>query len=310
MANALQPSLQEKLDRAKVHIGEANGLISNYLKSRPYRIETDIRPDAEGCSVDVRLFVVKPLPVLRIGSVVGDAVHNLRSVLDYMVWLLTVQNQRRTPELPMPPSCWWRRVSFPIVASEPEWDRGAYRKPLLGIRASAIPRFKAVQPFASGYATAADDPLWVLQELANLDKHRGIPVVFAQLASVPFTPEDRLSLAIFQPVSGVLPFAFEKSLGPIQDGKIIGRAAFRKPVTRTQVLDYLRRYSPLVFDVTFDRGVPTEEVPVRRGLTLLWDRTAQVADELAPLIRPPRYRRSQHCPPLRQPSHRIPPGKG
>jgi hypothetical protein len=58
-------------------------------------------------------------------------------------------------------------------------------------------------------------------------------------------------------------------------------------------------YGPLLFDVTFD-DEPVHGLTVRKTLRSMQRRILEIVARLAPAIRPPRYYRSQPCPPPRK----------
>lgn len=97
--------------------------------------------------------------------IIGDCVQNLRSALDHAVWSLTPTSKRSAhPERPQ----------FPIFIDKELFDhRGRSR--IAAIPPSAGEWVEKWQPFASSHPTR--HPLWLLNELSRIDKHRAIHVV-------------------------------------------------------------------------------------------------------------------------------------
>jgi hypothetical protein len=100
-----------------------------------------------------------PLPI-DLSILTGEALYQLRSALDHLFWQLVIAN-RRTPNT---------SHAFPIY-----WESEKYKARIKSIEqdvsASAAKRIGSYQPFKRGTAFESD-PLWVLQELNNIDKHR------------------------------------------------------------------------------------------------------------------------------------------
>ena len=71
-----------KLQRAETHIGEVDYLVFRYLRQNPYRIrqEADFGSGKYGFYISL----TKRLPP-EISGAIGDAVHNLRATLDYLI---------------------------------------------------------------------------------------------------------------------------------------------------------------------------------------------------------------------------------
>lgn len=84
------PNLSEakiKLERAKAHIGELDRNAKEFLASSPFSIEIE---EKNGDLVH-RVRIQKTIP-REWAAIVGDAVHNIRSALDYMTWQLILRN--------------------------------------------------------------------------------------------------------------------------------------------------------------------------------------------------------------------------
>ena len=53
---------------------------------------------------------------------VGDILHNLRSMLDHIVWQLTIANGHTPPSFPLPKGSDWRRIQFPIYLDKNDFS--------------------------------------------------------------------------------------------------------------------------------------------------------------------------------------------
>jgi hypothetical protein len=104
-------------------------------------------------------------PAEEWGIILGDAVHELRSALDQLMWGMCKPKERG------------RRTQFPICLTEREWITDA---PAMywGASAGFVKVLDKLQPYHRGdMNTAREHPLAILQALSNLDKHRTIPAI-------------------------------------------------------------------------------------------------------------------------------------
>jgi hypothetical protein len=149
-----------KLAWAKAHLQRLDLEIEKFSKSNPYALAAEYDLEHQRYVLRFNLFDV-PLPICLIA---GDAIYNMRASLDQLVWSLA-----RLSGIP-------NRTSFPIVD-------GPYLTPsklksfnncLAGVPVGAICEIDALQPYHGGDAYKTN-PLWRLDEICNLDKHRRIP---------------------------------------------------------------------------------------------------------------------------------------
>jgi hypothetical protein len=107
----------------------------------------------------------EPSP-LHLGVIVGDFLHNLRCVLDHLVWQLVVLNGQEPSD----------HNQFPIFDTPDAYKKKAGRY-LRGIAADHRALVETFQPYHLG-DDAASHYLAVLRDLSNIDKHRFVhPVV-------------------------------------------------------------------------------------------------------------------------------------
>ncbi|SRR6266446_1672164 len=149
-----------KARRADEHFQSLEREMTNWA-AKPYSL-------TEKTNFEEALYIVgieiTPTPEI-IPMLFGDFVCNLRSSLDQLAWKLAhlrpVKTFTRTQE---------RQINFPIF----EVRNSTYedRRELFPSTVAAI--IDTFQPYLRGNAFR-DDPLWQLNELWNLDKHRTIP---------------------------------------------------------------------------------------------------------------------------------------
>lgn len=154
-----------KVERATQHLEYLERQIA-LIESAPFVVEE--RRDSEN---NDRIWVLDAtdrshhlLGVSMYGVIVGDVVHQLRSALDHAVWKLA------KPPIPFV-------TGFPAceVKSNAKgcFDSVAKRR-LQNLDQPAFDYIESVQPYNR---LGANDPLWQLNELWNVDKHRTIIVL-------------------------------------------------------------------------------------------------------------------------------------
>jgi hypothetical protein len=201
----MTPSLNDpygKLARAEEHLETLDRECHEFMRDDPYAFVCD--KDTEPGLYLYRLKVHRIAPV-RLGILVGDVVHNLRSCLDHLAWQLACVSTT-TPH---------PRTEFPIFK-----DAGPGRrcfdpdglKKIQSLPSAAQEIIEAEQPYHR--EKPDEDPLWLLQELSNVDKHRIILVPAPHSHSAIGTFSDSWS---FQKADAVL------YLGRLNDGDVVVR---------------------------------------------------------------------------------------
>jgi hypothetical protein len=153
--------LDAKLDRARELIPVLQGEIDEYYASDPVRLRVEHREDPKRMEAVVESVRQPPL---RLGVLMGDFAHNLRSTLDHLVWQLAL-TQTDTPH---------DKLQFPILDNEPseaDW-RSMVGDRLQRVPPEAVRRIWDLQPFTSERPESS--ALALVRELSNEDKHRVI----------------------------------------------------------------------------------------------------------------------------------------
>jgi hypothetical protein len=145
--------VDSKVKRAEQHIQDLGRAIGAFLDSKPYG--TAAKTYQKPRRVVYYVSGVKEIPA-TISLMVGDAIHNLRSALDHLVYQLVLANLE-TPS---------RDTSFPIYDSASKYKAHCQAK-IKGISRTAEKLIDAAAPYRGG-----NDDLWVLHQLNNIDKHR------------------------------------------------------------------------------------------------------------------------------------------
>lgn len=132
-----------------------------YLQSGAF--STYIEPDMEARTATYRLKVTAPIPInLRI--LAGEVITHLRSALDHLVWQLALLDGK-TPS---------NGSQFPIFETKND-----FRKSVARYLSSISPEIREIifdlQPF--NLVNPKEHLLWILNRLANDDKHRLLTIV-------------------------------------------------------------------------------------------------------------------------------------
>lgn len=172
-----------KLDRAAEHIALLDSETSAFFESEPYEVESEF--DADVSEQVFKLKIVRQ-PPLRLGAILGDFAHNLRSALDHLICQLALLDGAASCDT----------TQFPICSSngqfkrhEPSW--------LKGLSATHIADIERLQPYHAG-KMADHHFLTILNYLDNVDKHRVLHPTFgyfnpteAEARALRFVPLNR-----------------------------------------------------------------------------------------------------------------------
>ncbi len=149
------------------HLDLVRDCIADYLGSNPYMAVVDRQEEAQAYQIHAHL---RREPPIRLGLHVGDFLANLRASLDHLIWQLALIDGRRPPD---------RELSFPIMQKWPEGRRDVIRLPISGrVPGEALAFIASKQPYHKG-DRFREDPLWVLDELNNIAKHRHLTLMSA-----------------------------------------------------------------------------------------------------------------------------------
>lgn len=125
-----------KLARAIENLEALEAGCETYLEAKPYVVTCDYETDV-GCYV-ARL-AIRKAPPLRLGAILGDVIHNLRSALDQVTWLLAGR-EKPFEELLKVREC----IYFPITSS-PKAFSDHRVMPYIGNDAKAL--LELLQPY-------------------------------------------------------------------------------------------------------------------------------------------------------------------
>lgn len=232
--SARQPSHLLKLDRASTHLKELHEAADQWLNGDHHRYW--VEGDRQGPFDSVMKVRADDVPADPFALLVGDVVQNLRNCLDHLAFHLAAKFSKPLSKKLAEES------QFPIVGDEDRrGNRGCGRasfkgqaRRIAGMDPKAAALIEGMQPYQRG-AAFRSDPLWQLQELSNIDKHRVLHVVAAFSSGLKWVVRDPKNW----------PFAPE----PLRvfAGTINQEAVVARFVMRTSREDVEMQVSPTVF---------------------------------------------------------------
>src|SRR5260370_38139306 len=159
-----------KLDRAKLRMQELESLLKAFHSTQPHKFSA--KPDSRYGKIR-SMDAVASVPD-QIALVAGDVLQNLRSALDHLAYQL----YRKGGGAPGT----GRHVSFPIYESKQAYDDNKVRR-TRGMTQAAIAKIESLTPYKG-----ANDILWHINELNNIDKHRIILLTRSAVRSMDIMP--------------------------------------------------------------------------------------------------------------------------
>jgi hypothetical protein len=182
-----EPSLDGprlKLKRANQHLGLLKRHLQRLRKEHPHRIRE--QPHAETGQYVKDIVAPATPPIWSL--IIGDVAHNLRSALDHLAWQLAiVSSPTGNPENEWEP----RQIDWPIYVDPDRYQgtRPVWR--LDGLSETLASAVEDCQPYKRWIPPEAD-PLWMLHQLSNIDKHRLLHARVVDRRDVPARPFRRV----------------------------------------------------------------------------------------------------------------------
>ena len=213
-----------KLIRAREHLDVLSNELAAFTAGEPYRVIHE--PNAD---LSEHIFYAKVLkePPQFWSVIVGDALQNMRSALDHLVWGLWPAEFRAEFE---------RSIYFPIYRDETAFFQTSAKSPsgysfrsgmhkIHKIGTKARTAIQELQPYKR--RNPDEDWLWILNELARVDRHQGLSLIGAFADTIGQSWRKR----------GARAWKFDVSIiertwvqtGPFEDGAKIGHFNFTEP---------------------------------------------------------------------------------
>ncbi len=148
-------SIVAKVQRAEKHVRDYYVVVRQFIDTNPYGLAGKRDPQSGKMIVEATEFTCVPPPALAIA---GDAIHNLRSALDYLARTLVLIDHGTVT----------RDTGFPILDQQPVTTKqqAAFDTKVEGMRQETKGKIAALKPYARG-----NDVLWRLHRLDIIDKH-------------------------------------------------------------------------------------------------------------------------------------------
>jgi hypothetical protein len=195
--------VRRKVERARQHIADLDRRIHLFFTGPPNPYPIVKETDSETGDLVFKLGKCAPIPD-DFPLIIGDALQNLRTALDHLVWQLILSNGN-TPKI--------GTTGFPLMKSAEEYKTDSPRK-VKGMAPEAIRMIDALKPYGGG-----NEDLFGLHLLNNVDKHRLLLMCGA--AHIATNVKVELSLTP-QWFHVALPMPFQWTY-PLKDGKEIFR---------------------------------------------------------------------------------------
>jgi hypothetical protein len=202
---------------------------------------------------------------------VGDIVHNLRSTLDNLTYALAVKHSGIPNDQDV------RKIQFPICTIHGAFHgkKGERQRRLSLLSPAAQAAIEKLQPYNTPMKPDQTHTLLVLNELANIDKHRRILLVVGAAASTsvelrgPGIPEG----------TSVIGYA-----GELQDHTEIGSWAFVSPSSSARMVHpKVDMHARLAFQVRFGQGTPAAGLAAIEALARIH---AHIKNKVCPALEP------------------------
>lgn len=153
---------RKRLKHANEKAAELGVAIRQWADKRQYSFEPKISDDRLSWSLYLR--VSEKPPVDDWGFMFGESIQHLRSVLDNLIVTIAESERQLTPKEK-------RTLYFPISSSATEWNKSKSGIALLSDKYQKA--IENIQPYQriNESGSVDQDPLLLLQELNNKDKH-------------------------------------------------------------------------------------------------------------------------------------------
>jgi hypothetical protein len=152
--NERTKTVRRKIERAGQHIREYESMEQLFLQRNPYLTVKEM--DSDTGEMLWRVSIREEIPA-DFPTIVGDALQNLRSALDHLVWQLVLANGS-TPKIGV--------TGFPICESVQKYTTESLAR-VKGAAQGAVNMINNLRPYYGGH-----QHLWGLHALNNADKHR------------------------------------------------------------------------------------------------------------------------------------------
>jgi hypothetical protein len=212
-----------KLGRAKDHIQAVKDEVMSWQDGSPYSIAKESNADFTRWALVMKLMKPPDLlqrNLLRWTLIIGDAVNNLRSALDHLVYAIAVHESSSNPPLNE------KQLAFPICDTAEDFKGSARRiKTLTFDVRTAI---ESVQPYNRPHPVLPA-LLAILRDFNNTDKHKLLRLAYSA------TSEGQVSWQWEgAPSEQPVPTSVEANTGDLKDGTEVLAITLDRPSPNMQ----------------------------------------------------------------------------
>ena len=206
MTGDVLEGVRVKLQRAETHLRDLQGLDRTHAK--PVSHEHNAEATEHRFRLDVPAVVDD-----QVSAIVGDCLHNLRCALDHLAGQLAIANGGTADESKFPIHL------DPLNQNDNPWDHTRHC-PCDTLSLALIEKY---QPYHR--PEPATDPLWLLAQMNNTDKHRQLLLTYRNFGVYPQSwhtslkvPNPAVSLVASEPEDGgvVLTLTFSQPVPDLQ----------------------------------------------------------------------------------------------
>lgn len=169
-------SVYAKLDRAEEHIQVLDLEIGAWLKSGHHTYTVERNDDLTQILFRAKMYGPKP-DLIRWTSIAGDAINNLRSSLDNLIYALAKYESRNDPSADID------GLAFLIVDTPAKWDDKSNRRRVASLSLRVQNAIKSLQPF-NRIHPILPPLLSILRDFSNADKHRMLDLAATAISGV------------------------------------------------------------------------------------------------------------------------------
>jgi len=245
-----------KLRRAEEHAQALDVEIAEFLDAKPYSVVRKF--DANQSKYLFRLKIVKAIPQERWACIIGDCIHNARSVLDYIAWRLSGSDLND------------RQTLWPVFLEPLGFEKRGLSR-LNRMHPDAVAEIRKLQPYMRGYGESS--ALWTLHDLDARDKHK--------LLTMTQTVAKQAEINIVHPMDS-MPYPIRFSQGTFEDDAILAEVDIPAGVVNPEV----EVRSNYTFDISFQKGIISlnGEYAVKPALRQIIDTVKRVLSRFESLI--------------------------
>ena len=190
--------LQRRLERAKFHLDDLANQVERFRSRDPYTAVSE--PNRKGVGYVIKITSHEPVPPI-LGLIAADFVHNLRALLDNLIWTLAPDALRGS-----------QKLAFPLFLTPTSFDRFTTTVLKGKLPLERVDALERHQPYNRRPDDVENDRLRILHKMWNADKHHApTGVIYWAQAATAAAYGDRIKAS---------DFGFQ--VGPLRRDRVVG----------------------------------------------------------------------------------------